>query len=131
MSELNPKGNALTIGKRTYNLVFSVNIIDDIQDRFDKPISELPTLLQDERMRFKVTKYLVCALVNEAVDIHNDTSDEKWEKVDERYIGRNMTTQNIATYTTVIMKTFADSAPKVDDDPNAARAVEEKSTLPE
>ena len=49
------------MGGKKYGVLFNfLNAIDEIQDRFDIPISKLAELMQDERKVFKVLKVLAC-----------------------------------------------------------------------
>lgn len=114
MSNINPKGKPLKIGGREYNLIFTINVIDDIQDHFDISIDKLSDLISEPRKQFKVIRYILTALINESIEIHNEESPDKWDKIDERYVGRHMTTSNLKEFADAILGAFADGTP-IDD----------------
>ena len=54
MSDMKPKGNAIKLGNRDCRLLFTINVMDSFQDKFDVSISEIDTKLKDFKARFKV-----------------------------------------------------------------------------
>lgn len=97
----------LTLGKRSYEVALTLNLIEEIQkstegglDGVFKNIGEIGYL-----------KWLIAKLVNEAVDAHNDESDEKWEYVTEGYVGRKITYNGIQDITRVVFACFGASLP--------------------
>jgi len=108
MSELKPKKTTIKLGDKEYGLLFNLNAIDDIQDRFDIPISELSDLLSDERKSFKALRGLLTILINEAL------SDDGQEPVDERFVGRKITMDNIEDLSEAIQESFKEGLPEGD-----------------
>lgn len=117
MSDLRPKPAKIILGDKEYGLLFTLNAIDEIQDRFDIPISELSTLMQDERQVFKVLKALIAILINEAID----DSESGQPHVDEKYVGRKITVADIGTLKDKIFSAFTAGTPE-SDDPNPQSA---------
>ena len=114
MSDLRPKPRKIKLGGREFGLLFSINAIDDIQDHFDIPIANLIELLQDERDVFKNLRYLLTVLINEAID-----DEEKGEPhVDERWVGRKITPENLQSLCDDILKSFSDGTPETEDEEN-------------
>jgi hypothetical protein len=115
MSDLRPKHPEIEIGGKKYGVLFNLNAIDEIQDRFDIPISKLADLMQDERKVFKVLKTLLAILVNEAID----DSENGEAHVDEKFIGRKITVADIPTLKDKVFSAFAAGMPQgEDEDPN-------------
>ena len=115
MSDLQPKPYKIKLGGEEFGLLFSINVIDEIQDHFDIPISQLTDVLKDPRTIFKNLKYILALLINEALE--DEESDRA--RVDELWVGRKITPGNMKSLTADIMFAFADGSPKADeDDPN-------------
>jgi hypothetical protein len=116
MSDLRPKPPEIEIGGKKYGVLFNLNAIDEIQDIFDIPISQLPELMRDERKAFKVLKTLLAILINEAID--DSESGEK--HVDEKFVGRKITVKDIPTLKEKVFDAFTGGMPEGDDEaPNA------------
>ena len=65
MSDLNPKGTPVKIGGEEHNLLFTLNAVDDIQDRMDMPIDDAIDCLTDYRKAWKACKTILCSLLND------------------------------------------------------------------
>ncbi len=112
MSDLRPKPPEIELGGKKYGVLFNLNAIDEIQDRFDIPISKLADLMQDERKVFKVLKTLLAVLINEAID--DSESGEK--HVDDKFIGRKITVADIPNLKDTVFSAFMAGMPEGDDD---------------
>ena len=112
MSDLRPKPPEIELGGKKYGILFNLNAIDEIQDRFDIPISKLADLMQDERKVFKVLKSLLAILINEAID----DSESGEPHVDEKFVGRKITVADIPTLKDKVFVAFAEGMPESDDD---------------
>ena len=113
MSDLKPKPVLIELGGKEFGLLFSLNAIDDIQERFDIPISELGDFMRDERTAIRAVRTLLTILINEWID--DAENDEK--HVDERWVGRKITVDRIGELKDAIYSSFADSLPDSEDDP--------------
>ena len=112
MSDLRPKPPEIELGGKKYGILFNLNAIDEIQDRFDIPISKLADLMQDERKVFKVLKSLLAILINEAID----DSESGEPHVDEKFVGRKITVADIPTLKDKVFSSFSEGMPESDDD---------------
>lgn len=121
MSDLRPKGTKIKLGKEEYGLRFTLNAIDDIQDHFDIPISELTNLFKDEKKQIKSLRYLLTLLINEDIDCTNDETGETKPLLDERYVGRHIDSKNMQEVMSTILRAFSSATPETDEDeiPNA------------
>jgi hypothetical protein len=118
MSDLKPTGTKILLGKNEYGMRFTLNAIEDIQEHFDIPISRLAELFKDERKQIKNLKYLLAILINEDMDCE---TGEKAQHVEERFVGRYITPQNMKSMMSTIFKAFSDGTPETEEDdlPNA------------
>jgi hypothetical protein len=120
MSDLKPASTKIKLGNNEYGMRFTLNTIDDIQEKYDIPISELDKLFKDEKRQIRNLRYLITLLINEDIDCTADETGEKKPHVNERFVGRHITAQNINELTASIYQCFIDGAPKGDDDaPNS------------
>lgn len=117
MSDLRTKPPEIELGGKKYGVLFNLNAIDEIQDRFDIPISQLGELMQDERKVFKVLKSLLAILINEAID----DSENGETHVDEKFVGRKIAVADIPTLKDKVFAAFTAGMPEGEDDeaPNA------------
>ena len=123
MSDLKPTGAKIKLGKQEYGMRFTINAIDDIQDKFNTPIVDIKKIMMDERNGIKNLRYLLTLLINEDIDCVNDENKEQGKEeikhVDEKYVGRHIDTTNINEMMTTVFKVFATGTPEVtDDSPN-------------
>lgn len=120
MSDLKPKGTKIKLGKNEYGMRFTINAIDDIQDKFDITIEDLTKLFKDSKKRFKNLKYLLSLLINEDIDCFKDETGEEIPHVDERYVGRHIDSNNMKDIMETILMTFTNGTPESDEEaPNA------------
>ena len=56
---------------------FTLNAIDDIQDKFDISIENLTELFDNSKTNIKAIRYLLTVLINEGIDYKNDETGEK------------------------------------------------------
>lgn len=113
MSDLRPKHPEIEIGGKKYSVLFDLNAIDEIQDKFNIPISQLTDLLHDQRQVFKVLKFLLAILINEAID----DSESGEPHVDEKFIGRKIKLSDIPTLKSKVFLAISAGVPEGDEDP--------------
>ncbi len=96
------------LGNRTYKLSLTLNAIIELQNEY----GDLTSVMEKSR---DLNQLLVIfrILVNDAIDNHNDDfPEDKWEHVDERYIGRKLNLTNIASLKGIIPAVFGVSLPE-------------------
>jgi hypothetical protein len=119
MRDLLPKGVPVEIGGKERHFVFNLNVVDELQERCDEPLSEvLAHIFSGEKDSNDYLKTVVTALINEDVAIHNDESDEKWPLVDVKSVGRMITIKNRWPIMQAIMQAYTEGLPEVDKDEN-------------
>lgn len=115
MSDLKPKGIKITLNGKEYGLRFTLNAIDDIQDHFNVPISNLGDLFQDDKNKIRNLRYLLMVLINEDIDCRKDETGEEIPHVDERFVGRHINAMNMPVMMNSIMKSFTAGTPELDE----------------
>jgi len=120
MSDLKPRHATINLGGKDYGLLFNINAMDAIQDRFDILISEIDSLLADERKAFKVLKGITAILINEAID----DAESNEPHVTEAFVGRKITGSDVFRLRLGITSAFTNGMPESDadeddEDPNA------------
>lgn len=124
MEILKQMGEPLNIDDKERHLLFTLNVIDEIQEHYDKLISDVLSEMLGEseeqrRKSYSVLRYVVTALVNEDVEIHNEASEDKWQNVTEEYIGRRLNNRNYGEVALRVIRAFQRHLPESDDnDPN-------------
>lgn len=122
MSDLNPKGIKINFDNKERHLLYTLNVIDQIQNHYDMAINEVMNLLYgtepDSRKKsYSMLRYIITVLVNEDVTIHNESSpDDKWESVSENYIGRHVTLHNVGEVSLAVIKAYTSTIPDTDED---------------
>lgn len=124
MSDLRPTGEKIKLGNNEYGMRFTLNAIDEIQEHFNIPISDIATLFTDGRQQIRNLRYLLTVLINEDIDCVNDEAGSKTPHIDEKYVGRHIDAQNLTGMMSSIFKAFTSGTPAgdEDEDPNAATA---------
>lgn len=102
------------LGDREYPLSLTLNCIEAFQDRY----SSLDGVFE-KSADIKELKWILETLINEAVEIHNDDSEEKWDKVSAGYIGRRISSDDISPCMDVLLKVFGASLPVAETDSKA------------
>lgn len=122
MSDLQPKPTKITLGGKEYGLLFTINVIDAVQDKFDIAISQLADLMRDDRKTFKVLRFLLAEMINEAID--DAGNGEK--HVDERAVGRKITPANMGDLSEAVLTAFTSSAPANNDEDISPNVISEQ-----
>jgi hypothetical protein len=119
MRDLLPKGVPVEIGGKERHFVFNLNVIDELQELHDKPLSEIMSrIFSREKDSSEYLKSVTTVLINEDVAIHNDSSADKWEFVDVKTVGRMITIKNRWPIMQAIMQAYSEGLPEVDKDEN-------------
>ncbi len=113
MRELAPKGVEINFDGYDRRFLFTLNVIDELQEEHDKPITEILKEAVDlEAKNHDMLISVVTALVNEDVEIHNEETGDNWKKVDKKYISRKITYNNLQEIILAIIDTFSSGLPK-------------------
>lgn len=120
MSDLKPRGIPLMLDGVERRLLFTLNVIDDIQSETGRNMKEIMEDLADEKKMGNTLKYLVTTLVNDETEREKRKNPEcTLEKITERDAGELIGMDNIVEITAKVMMAYGYSLPKPeDDDPN-------------
>lgn len=88
------------IGCKTYHLLFSLNALDELQDKFGGYDKLAEAMSQDNKDWIKNTKWLLAMLINEG-------AEEGEPEVTERQVGRMIHTGNITEIQEAMLKAFS------------------------
>lgn len=113
MSDLQPKGPKIELGGEEREMLFTLRAVDEIQDHFDAPVSEVIGMLADEEKIYKAVPFLAAVLVSEG------SHGEK--PVTEDDMKGWITVPMLAYVSAKIMRAYGIAVPEPDedDDPNA------------
>lgn len=100
MSAIKDGRYPIELGGKTQHLLFSLNALDEIQDKFGGYDKLAKVLNQDNKDWIKNTKWLLALLINEG-------AEEDEPEVTEKQVGRWIHTGNIVEVQSAILKAFA------------------------
>jgi hypothetical protein len=123
MRILRPKGTPIELEGEQFNLLFTVDVIDDIQEHFDNDIvSVLNSMREDSRKGYKVIAYVLMTLINAALE--RDGLEDRYNlKRISQYITNNTARELIP----LIIYTFNNDAPPSEEkDPNGMSGQQKK-----
>lgn len=117
MSDLRPRGVSLELGGEKRELLFTLNVMDDIQNRTGEPVfSTLQKLFEKEEMNGAVKLLLSSLLTDEA-------ERKKWmdpkstlKPVSEKEAGWLVDVGNIGEAVTAILTAYRISMPEAEED---------------
>lgn len=82
------KKNTIEYKGKQYPIVFNINVLAEIQEKYGS-VDAWTQLLNDEN--FKAIRWGFMVAINEGVDEFNEESDEKLNFLDEKQVGRLIT----------------------------------------
>lgn len=100
MSAIKDGRYPIMVGGKTRHLLFSLNALDEIQDKFGGYDKLGEVFNQDNKDWIKNTKWLLALLINEG-------AEEGEDEVNEKQVGRWIHTGNIVEVQSAILKAFA------------------------
>lgn len=128
MSALKPTGVPITLDGVERHILFTLNAIDEIQERFDESLEEVMKKLLEKEEAGDTLRVLLMTLINDEVERLNYKDGEcKLETVDEKQIGWMLTNQNILEATIAVMRAYGYDLPEPEeDDPNQKSGQQKK-----
>lgn len=115
MSDLRPKGTPVMINGEERNLLFTLNVIDEIQDHYDAPMTEVWDRLTDKRKSDKTIRYLVCTLLNDEV-AREKRNGKDLKSYTEEEVGWAITVKNVNEIMMALLSAYGMSLPEPDED---------------
>lgn len=120
MSDLRPRGVPVMVEGVERHFLFTLNVIDEIQDHYDLPLLEALNYLTNERTKNKALKYIVVALLNDEAEREKAAGKEPLKEYTEQEIGWIIDEDNHGEYLVAILQAYGVSLPEPDgeSDPN-------------
>lgn len=135
MNYLKANGTPFTLADKTYDLVFSLNVMAEIYDKYGSTaafLKEFNDAIKGAPMQaVGIFKWVLCVLINDAIEEQNAHTTEKTEKLTERQIGRMLKVKDYAPLQHAIVEAWKESMPVPDesdgDDDDVTTAAEEEA----
>ena len=101
-----------------YELIFNLNVMEMLQDEYGSVEKWSAKAMESDEPNIKVLKFGFKAMINEGIDIYNEDNPENpKEYVDDKTVGRIITTAGFENVTEIIADTVIDSTHSEDDEP--------------
>lgn len=103
------KVNYLETETEKYPLVFSLNVMEAIQDKYGS-IDKWSSLIQKNgEPDIKALKFFMTEAINEGIEIENEKNNEKRKSVTSKQVGRILTEVGLSDTANKIMTTISES----------------------
>lgn len=103
------KINYLETESEKYPLVFSLNVMEAIQDKYGS-IDKWSSLIQKNgEPDIKALKFFMTEAINEGIEIENEKNNEKRKSVTSKQVGRILTEVGLSGTANKIMTTISES----------------------
>lgn len=103
------KVNYLETKTEKYPLVFSLNVMEAIQDKYGS-IDKWSSLIQKNgEPDIKALKFFMTEAINEGIEIENEKNNEKRKSVTSKQVGRILTEVGLSNTANKIMTTILES----------------------
>lgn len=103
------KVNYLETKTEKYPLVFSLNVMEAIQDKYGS-IDKWSSLIQKNgEPEIKALKFFMTEAINEGIEIENEKNNEKRKSVTSKQVGRILTEVGLSDTANKIMTTISES----------------------
>ena len=108
----------IELAGETYELEFTINVIDEIQETLNCDIGKLADLfpVNDTKTQRKNLITVLTMLVNENIEKQNETRVEKKELLTETYVKRHITLHQISDVSNAILKAYLGSWKESEED---------------
>lgn len=117
MSMLKPRGIPIVLEGVERRLLFTLNVIDAIQDETGQKVDELIEQLTDEEKASKTIRYLTRVLLNDEAEREKRKNPEcELKPVTENEIGEMIGLDNVNEITVAVLRAYGYSLPEADDD---------------
>ncbi len=94
-----------------YPLVFNLNVMEKIQDKYES-IENWGNLTdgKEHEINIKALKYGITEMINEGIDIENETAENKRKFLTEKQVGRIITQLGIEKIADSVQNTVIESS---------------------
>ena len=119
MSVLRPKGIPCEVAGVERNLLFTLAVVDDLEDHYDLPIESIVNQLTDERQVYKTLGYVLTALINDEIASRNYSEGRQDPLLTEEDIRWSVDVRDTGRLARAIMQAYGYSFPEAEEeDPN-------------
>lgn len=116
MSDLKPRGVPVMVDGVERHFLFTLNVIDEIQDHYDLALSEVIDKLTDKSQAYKTLRYIIMTLLNDEAERENAIGNDKYKKVTEKETGWLITLENEEEILIAVFKAYGLSLPEGEDE---------------
>lgn len=112
MSDLKPKGVPLTLDGEERHLLFTLNVVDEVQEHYDCALEEVIDRLTDKKESAKTLRYLTMVLLNDEAERAHQEGQKTYT---EKEVGWLITQDNVLEVTVAVLKAYGLSLPEPDE----------------
>lgn len=110
MSDLKPKGVPIMLDGEERRLLFTLNVVDEVQDHYGCAVEEVIDRLTDKKESAKTLRYLTAVLLNDEAE-----RSEGRKAYTEKEVGWLITQDNVLEVTVAVLKAYGLSLPEPDE----------------
>ncbi len=126
MSDLRPKGVPVKIGGEEHNLLFTINAVDEIQDKLNVPIDEAFDSLTNPWEAWKALKTILTCLLNDEQKRNKFYGEAKEAKAyTEEEVGWLVTETDKYVIIEAILKAYGVSLPETEEESPNTQSVQQ------
>lgn len=119
MSNLKPRGIPIVLEGEERHFLFTLNTIDEIQDKYDKSMGEIFEELQEEETAMDTLKEIVTVLLNKEAEREKRLKGRDIPEITEEEVGELIGMDNVGEVVTAVFRAYGYSMPEADEnDPN-------------
>ena len=117
MSDLRPVGVPVMVDGVERHLLFTLNVIDKLQEHFDKSLEEIIDLLTERKHANKTLKTILIMLLEDEIErIEYEKGACELKRYTDREIGWIITQDNVVDITMAVLKAYGMSLPESEDE---------------
>lgn len=88
MSDVKDRPVKINVGGQEYDIAFNLNVWETVLEVYTTPFALIRDLLGKDGRRVKAVKTTLAALLDEAVEIHNEIAEKKLKAPTKGQLGR-------------------------------------------
>ncbi len=112
MSDLRPIGRAVMLDGAERHFLFTLNVVDEVQDHYDCSLEEVINKLTDKKESIKALRYLTMALLNDEAE---RSPQAELKTYTEQEAGWLITQENVLDVTMAVLQAYGLSLPEPDE----------------